>query len=115
MELDATLWKARIYHDSAVTKQIEEDLQVMVRAIIGEKKLEIKESKDGFDMYQSCHNWEKEFCQCKLKKYMGYLSPGGYMFYGDSKIEVYCNVIAKIAGNKLYFPYSTLPKASKEE
>jgi hypothetical protein len=111
------IWKARIYHDKAVTEQIENDLQVMVAAIIGENRLDITESKDGFDQYPSCHHWEKKFCRCKAARYQGYIKPNGYVFYGDSKIDIYGKVIASIAGNKLYFPFSVLPDGShkKEE
>ena len=110
-----TLYRARLYHDKAVTKQIEEDLQIMVRALIGDYRLEIRKNEKGFDTYPSCKHWEKGFCRSKSKKYQGYLHGRGYCWYGDSEIEIYCNIIASIAGNKAYFPYSVLPRDEEKE
>ena len=115
MNKETALYKARLYHDKAVTSQIEEDLQVMVRAIIGDYRLEIKHNKDGFDTYPNCKHWEKKYCRSKKKKYCGYLHGRGYVWYGDSEIEIYCNIIASIVGNKIYFPYSSLPQDMRKE
>ena len=114
MNKEDALCKARYYHDSAVTKQIEDDLHVMVRALIGNYTLRIDHCKDGFDPYPSCKHNEKTYCYSRPKKYMGYIEGKGYAFYGDSKIEVYCNIISAIAGNKLYLPYSVLPESVKK-
>lgn len=109
MKNSDALYKARIYHDKAVTQQIEDDLQVMVAALIGDYNLEITQSKDGFDPYPSCKHWEKKYYRCSKKHYQGYLHGKGYAWFGDSKIDIYCQVIATIAGNKAWFPYSALP------
>ena len=115
MDKQTALHRARVYHDKAVTKQIEEDLQIMVRALIGDYRLEIKHKQEGFDTYPSCKHWEKKYCRSKNKKYCGYLHGKGYVWYGDSEIEIYCNIIASIAGNKIYFPYSALPQDMRKE
>ena len=81
----------------------------MVAAIIGDYNLEIKQSKDGFDPYPSCKHWEKKYCRCSKKHYQGYLNGRGYVWFGDSKIDIYCQVIATIAGNKAWIPYSVVP------
>lgn len=116
MTKDDAVYKARIYHDKAVTKQIEDDLQVMVRALIGERKLEISSMEPGkpFDRYPSCKNSLKRFCPSKPAKYEGRIRGLGYIFYGNSKIEIYCNIIAAIAGNRLYVPYSAVPRVEPD-
>lgn len=115
MKHSEALHKARVYHDKAVTKQIEEDLQVMVAAVIGDYNLEITYDKDGFDPYPSCKHWEKTYCRCHKRHYRGYLHGRGYAWFGDSKIDIYCQVIASIVGNKIYLPYSALPHDETEE
>lgn len=117
MTKDDALYKARLYHDKAVTKQIEEDLQVMVRALIGDYKLEISIMEQGkpYDQYPSCKNQLKKFCPAKPAKYQAYLRGHGYVFFGNSKIDIYCKIIAAIAGNKIYLPYSVLPEQKRED
>lgn len=63
-----------------------------------------------FDQYPSCKHWEKKYCQCKPKRYRGYVTPGGYVFFGDSEIEIYCKVIAAFGNEEspLIIPFSEM-------
>lgn len=106
---DTLKYRARVYIDKAVFPQIEEDLKVMVYTLIGDKKLEIIHSPEGFDPYSSCNNFEKEYCPCKRKKYQARLSEHALCWYGDNYIEIYCKIIASIAGTKVYMPFSSIP------
>jgi hypothetical protein len=113
---DNIQWKARIYKDKTLIPQIEEDLKVLVQVILGDKRtLKIQNYKDityadgkvkKFDMYPSCKNWEKKFCHCKEKEYEGRIPELGYVFFGDNKIEIYCQVISAFAGRRTIVPFS---------
>lgn len=115
MDKEKALYRARLYHDNAVTQQIEEDLYVMVRALIGDYRLTIEHDKKGFDQYPSCKHWEKKYCGNQNKKYRAFLHGRGFVWHGNSKIEIYCNIIASIAGNRMYLPYSVLPHETRED
>lgn len=96
---DDFLYAARQYKDYCIAKEIENDLKVMVYAILGSKKnLEIKSSDTptGFKV----GGIDRKY------KWFGYVKPDGYMFFGDSEIELYCKIIASIVGNRSYLPFS---------
>lgn len=112
---DTLKYRAREYIDKAVIPQIEEDLRVMVYTLIGGKKLEIIYSPEGFDTYPSCKDWQKDYCPAKRKKYEARLPEHELCWYGDSRIELYCKIIASIAGTKVYMPFSSIPKAHDEQ
>lgn len=110
-----TKYKARIYHDKAITDAITQDLKVMAEAVLCGRNITIERSHDGFDMYQSCNHWEKKFCYCKRKKYMGYIKPGGYMVFADSEIGIYCKVIEMFAGDRIVMPFTILGYVKNKE
>ncbi len=112
---DTLKYRARVYIDKAVIPQIEEDIKVMVYALIGDKKLEITHSPEGFDPYPSCKDWQKDYCPCKRKKYQARLPEHALCWYGDSRIEIYCKIIASIAGTKVYMPFSSIPRTVKHD
>lgn len=92
-------YAARQYKDYSIAKEIESDLKVMVYAILGDKKnMNVQSSKVA-----SCFG-----VVGKEPKYhwFAYIKPDGYMFFAESEIELYCNIIAKIVGNRLYIPFS---------
>ena len=115
MTKEDALYKARVYHDKAVIPKIEEDLRVMVYALIGEQKLKIEHSKEAYDTYPSCKAWEKKYCGNKKYHYSASLPSHALVWYGNSYIELYCKIIASIAGNQVYIPFSVLPKDIPEE
>ena len=112
---DTLKYRARVYTDRALIPQIEEDLRVMVYALIGDKKLEITQDLGGYDVYPSCKGSLKDYCPAKKKRYQARLPEHARYWYGDSRIEIYCRIIASIAGNKVYTPFSSIPRASSEE
>ena len=115
MTKENALYKARVYHDKAVIPKIEEDLRIMVYALIGEQKLKIEHSKEAYDTYPSCKAWEKKYCGNKKYHYSASLPSHALVWYGNSYIELYCKIIASIAGNTIYTPFSVLPKDIPEE
>lgn len=115
---DSIKWKARIFKDKALIPQIEEELRVLVQVILGEKRtLSIEYYKDRtyadgetrlFDPYPSCKNPQKQWCKSKGRKYLGYIKPDGYMFMGDSQVDIYCQVISSFIGEpRLVIPFSS--------
>lgn len=115
-DLDGIQWKARIFKDNTLIPQIEEELRVLVQVILGDKrKLEIEYwdevtygdgSKRLFDTYVYCKCSSKKHCPSNDKKYKGYISNLGYVFYADSKIGIYCEVIKRFAGDRTIIPFS---------
>lgn len=112
---DTLKYRARVYTDKALIPQIEEDLRVMVYALIGDKKLEITQEPGGYDVYPSCRDSLKGYCPAKKKRYQACLPERALCWFGDSRIEIYCRIIASIAGNKVYTPFSSIPRAVSDE
>ncbi len=110
-KVDTLKYRARIYTDKALIPQIEEDLRIMVYALIGDKKLEITQKPGGYDIYPSCKDSLKNYCPAKKKRYQARLPEHALCWFGDSLIEIYCRIIASIAGNKVYMPFSNIPRA----
>lgn len=109
-KVNSLKYQARVYTDKALIPQIEEDLRIMVYALIGDKKLEITQDRNGYDTYSPCKDSLKEYCPAKKKRYQAYLPERALCWYGDSLIEIYCRIIASIAGNKAYTPFSSIPR-----
>lgn len=110
-------WKARIFKDKVLKPAIKDQLQILSQVVLCSKELKIEYYKDAvyadgktklFEQYPSCKQWEHRYCPAKGKKYRGYVTPGGYMFFGDSEIEIYCKVIAAFASEEspLIIPFS---------
>lgn len=111
---DTLKYRARVYTDKALIPQIEEDLRVMVYALIGDKKLEITQDPNGYDTYPSCKDNLKNYCPAKKKRYQARLPEHCLCWFGDSRIELYCRIISSIAGNKVYTPFSSIPRAGSD-
>jgi hypothetical protein len=110
-------YKARLFKDKVIIPQVEEELKVLVQVILGSKRtLEIKYYKDVeyadgvermFDPYPSCKHWEKKYCHSCPTKYQGYIPELGYMFFGDNRVDIYCNVIKFFIGEpRAMIPFS---------
>lgn len=112
---DTLKYRARVYTDKALIPQIEEDLRIMVYALIGDKKLEITQKPGGYDVYPSCKDSLKNYCPASKKRYQARLPERALCWFGDSRIELYCRIIASIAGNKVYIPFSSIPRAVSDE
>lgn len=112
---DTLKYRARVYTDKALIPQIEEDLRVIVYALIGDKKLDITQEPGGYDVYPSCKDNLKSYCPAKKKRYQARLPEHALVWYGDSYVEIYCHIIASIVGNKVYMPFSNIPRAVSDE
>lgn len=99
-------YKARIYHDKAITEKIENDLKVMVESVLCGRKLVIEYNSKGFDPYPGCKHFDKKYCFSKPKKYRGYIKPLGFAVHADSEIGIYCKVIELLVGNRVVIPFS---------
>lgn len=109
-------YQARLFKDKAIFPVIEEELRVLVEVILGDKRtLDITHYKDisytdgeirKFDTYPSCKSSLKQFCPNKETSYKGYIKELGYVFYGDSKVAIYCDVIKRFVGDKVITPLS---------
>lgn len=113
-KMDTLKYRARVYTDKALIPQIEEDLRVIVYALIGDKKLEITQDPSGYDVYPSCKDSLKDYCPAKKKRYQARLPEHALVWFGNSRIELYCRIIASIAGNKVYMPFSNIPRAASD-
>lgn len=92
-------YAGRQYKDYTIAKEIETDLKVMVYAILGDKKtLEIQSSKTPTDFHVV--GLKEKF------KWYAYIKPNGYMIFANSEIGLYCEIIKRIVGDRLYIPFS---------
>ena len=94
----------RVYRDKALKERIEADLEKIVYSFMtGDRTLKITEGE--FDPYPYCKDRMRGICPLgKTKKYQGYISPGGWGFHGNSKIELYCEIIGAMVGQEMVFP-----------
>ena len=113
---DTIQYKARVFKDNAIIPQVEEQLKVLVDVVLGSKRtLKIEYYKDHpnsngeaikYDPYPSCKSWEKKYCQSKSTEYRGSIPELGYIFFGNNRIEIYCDVIKIFVGNRVIIPFS---------
>lgn len=98
-DVDDYRYAARQYKDYCIAKEIENDLKVMVYAILGrDKTMKIQSSKEPSNF--GVVGKEKKY------HWFAYIKPDGYMFFAQSEIGLYCNIIAAIVGDELYLPFS---------
>lgn len=118
IEFDDLEWASRLCKDKLVTEHVEKELQVLVHIILGNKRtLEIEYyencvNADGtvtlFDRHPGCNDAvAKKHCpECKGAKYRGTIPELGYLFYSNSEIGIYCDVIKRFVGDKVIIPFS---------
>lgn len=110
-------YAARVYKQKVVKKQIEDDVKTMVYTMLksDQRKLEVSkcESKEGYDCYSYCKNWEKKYCPSKNKMWCGAIRKWDeddkewhvpYVFYADSELGVYLEVLKKLLAEEMIFP-----------
>ena len=104
-------WDDRLYYKRVKRhKRYEKFISWIVRFValrlvkLGGYELEITHKKEGYDHYQSCKHWEKEFCTRK-KTWQGYLKNGGYRVLGSSENEIYCELIKMLLFRPIRFPF----------
>ena len=113
---DTIQYKARVFKDNAIIPQVEEELRILVDVVLGSKRtLKIEYYKDHpnsngevnkYDPYPSCKNWQKKYCRSKPTEYCGNIPELGYIFYGNNRVEIYCDVIKTFIGNRIIVPFS---------
>ena len=91
-------YAARQYRDYAIAKEMQDDLKVMAYTALGRLEFDIQESKEksnfGVIGKEAKYHW---FC---------YVKERGYMFFSESEIGLYCQIIEHIVGNQLYIPFN---------
>lgn len=106
-------YAGRVYLDKAIKQKAKDDIEIIAYSLIRPtQRFDIE--KGEFDRYPYCKHDTKNFCPVGKKyKYMGYLKsknaenvdvPSGYMFYGNSKTEVYLEFIKGVIDDGLYYP-----------
>lgn len=96
-------WTGRVWLDQAIKNQVENDLEKMVYACLGSDRLEI--TKGEFDPYVSCKSSLKGICPLRSKrKFMGYIKPGGYAVFSDTKLGIYLEVLRILLSDQVAFP-----------
>jgi len=114
---DTIQYKARCFKDKSIIPQIEEELRVLVQVILGDKRtLEITHYKDvtygdgetrKFNPYVYCKDSSHAYCPCKPTNYKGEIKELGYIFYGDSRTAIYCDIIKRFIGEpRVMIPFS---------
>ena len=113
---DSIEYQARLFKDKAIIPLVEEELSILVKVILGDKRtLDITHYKDvtyadgevkKFDTYPSCKSNLKQFCPSKETNYKGYIKELGYVFYGNSRTAIYCDVIKRFVGDRVITPLS---------
>jgi hypothetical protein len=89
-------YQGRVYRDKSLKENILKDLKILVYAMLGDKQLDVQNSKEYTDF--GVVGWKQEH------KWFAYVKPGGYMFGAKSEIGLYTEIIKRIAGDELYFP-----------
>ena len=100
-------YASRVYKQKAIKKQVEDDIKTMVYTMLGnERTLTITKAKDNskYDIYPSCKHWKKQFCRAKDKKWMGRISELSFIFYADSELGVYLEVLRGLLADQLIYP-----------
>ena len=118
-------YKARVYRQKALEKQIQDDIKTMVNALMmkGKRRLVIREAKevikaDGtilkvYDAYSSCKSDLKKYCPASNKKWAGYIEEYDeedkewhtkYRVLSESEFGVYLEVLNLYFGRKAQFP-----------
>ena len=108
-------YKARVYMQKALEKQIEHDIRIMANTLLrtGKRKLIVDESKEKFDTYSHCKYPEKKFCPARNKRFKGIIEEydedeerwiQDYVVYSDSELGIYLEVLDLYLGRKVRFP-----------
>jgi hypothetical protein len=98
-------WAARTTMDTIIKDRIQKEIYKCALMVLGNNKLEIDESKDGFDQYVYCQHSTKQFCPvgARKKHYRGRFRE--YVVYGHTRFDVYLEVL-RLLGNdsSVYYP-----------
>jgi hypothetical protein len=98
-------WSARTTMDKIIKDRVQKEIYKCVLMVLGNNKLTIDESKDGFDQYPGCRHSTKQFCPVgsREKHYRGKFRE--YVVYGHTRLDVYLEVL-RLLGNdsSVYYP-----------
>lgn len=101
-------WDARILVDSVLKEKVEEEVIKLALVLLGNHKLRLEHSKEGFDQYTYCKHHLKKYCPVgnKTKHWRGHFRE--YVVHGHSRLDCYLEVI-KMLGNQssIYYPIAS--------
>lgn len=104
-------WKARTFTDTVIKKAVQDEIYKLMLVVLGNERLRIEESKEGFDQYSYCKHSTKQWCPVgnRKKHYMGRFR--GYVVYGHTRLDVYLEVLKLLANdNSAYYPIVSFRK-----
>lgn len=102
---DNTKYKAQVFCDGVIKKAVQEEIEKLAMAVLGNHKLKIDFCEEGFDQYPYCKHETKSFCPIgsRIKKYKGNWRE--YVVFGHTKTDVYLEVLRMLANkNSTYYP-----------
>lgn len=98
-------WRARIFSDKTLKAEVQKEITKLALVVLGNHKLKIEHSKEGFDPYVYCKHSTKQFCPVgsRTKHYRG--SWREWVVYGQTRTDVYLEVLRLLANdNSVYYP-----------
>lgn len=104
-EKENLFWEARTFTDKLLKAGVQREIVKLAYALLGNNKLHIEHSKEGFDPYPYCKHSTKTYCPVGNKKryYKGKWRE--YVVYGHTKLDIYLEVIKCLANdNSVYYP-----------
>lgn len=99
-------WDARLFIDDAIKTKVEYDLESIARALSGNAKirLEYKPTHDSFFEHTEHIEADDKSWIKVTKKYKIEARMMEYVFYGNTKTDIWLRVIDFWAGKKTIFP-----------
>lgn len=98
-------WRARTFADKAIKAEVQKEIVKLALVVLGNHKLKIEHSEEGFDRYPYCKHSTKKFCPVgsKTMRYRGRWRE--YVVYGHTRTDVYLEVLKLLANdNSVYYP-----------
>ena len=90
-------YSARMYKSEAVRESVEDDIKKLAYVVLDYRDLNITkcQQEEGYDPYPYC---DQDYCPYKDEYiYRGYIKPGGYTVYGNTKTEIYWKIVKMFA------------------
>lgn len=56
------LWRARVFADKTIKAEVQKEIEKLALVVLGNYKLKIEHSKEGFDRYPYCKHETKKYC-----------------------------------------------------
>ena len=98
-------WNARVFSEKVLKKAVQGEICKLALVVLGNHKLSIEYSKEGFDNYPYCKHSTKQFCPVGSKRMHYKGSWRQYVVFGHTRTDVYLEVLRCLANdNSVYTP-----------